>query len=259
MITYYLLLFSWGDRLDYKKIFVCISVLLFSFPTFAVTTLKYNVNGSSGWVPYYIPNGSDGSGILGELVPKILSMAQIDIEKHNFPPKRTNQALATGLLDFDFVSPSWFAGGDMGEAFIQSEPVLNIQENIITLEQNTAAWADIDKIKGQSIGTIRGYLYHDADVFKRVDFASEKKLIMALHKNRVQAAISGDLPALYWAKQLNVPISLAAVHSKGVLVMRLRKEHHGLIPNINAAIVSLKKDGTIQQLVNKYTNMAHAQ
>nr|WP_227006595.1 transporter substrate-binding domain-containing protein [Shewanella donghaensis] len=241
-----------------KTIFLSITFLLCSLPSLATKTnetkLKYNVNGSSGWVPYYIPNEALDSGILGELVPKLLSIAEIEIEKHNYPPKRTNQALETGLLDFDFVSPSWFANGDMGAEFIQSEPVLNIQENIITLKKNSLAWADIDKIKDQSIGTVRGYLYHDDDVFKRVDFTSEQQLILALHKNRVEAAISGDLPALYWAKKLNLPISLAAVHSDGVLVMRLRKEHQALMPQINAAIAKLKSDGTIQSLVHKYTN-----
>ncbi|MCC4833757.1 transporter substrate-binding domain-containing protein [Shewanella sp. 10N.7] len=235
------------------KLIAAMAFLLFySFASMA-TVLKYNVNGSSSWVPYYIPDAADNSGILGELVPLILSTAKIKIEKHNYPPRRTNQALKTGLLDFDFVSPSWFPEGEMGKEFIRSSPILSIQENIITLEENQSQWADVDKITGESIGTVRGYLYHDDDVFTRVDFASEKQLIKALHKDRVKAAISGDLPALYWAKQLKMPIALAAVHSSGVLVMRLRKEHSSVMPRINMAIAQLQNDGTIQAIVDKYT------
>ncbi|MEZ9234172.1 substrate-binding periplasmic protein [Shewanella sp. 10N.286.52.A9] len=233
-------------------LFLLSAVLLFHAKLHA-TTLKYNVNGSSSWVPYYITEDANNSGILGELVPQILATASIDIERHDFPPQRTNQALEKGLLDFDFVSPSWFADGDMGGQFVQSEPVLHIQENIITLKENQETWSNIAKIKGQPIGTVFGYLYHDDDIFTRVDFSSEKQLIKALHKNRVNAAISGDLPALYWAKKLNLPIALAAIHSKGVLVMRLRKEHQALMPQINAAILELKNDGTIQDLIDKYT------
>ncbi len=238
-----------------KKIiqFTVTAIICFFSMNSAATILKYNVNGSSSWVPYYIPEQVENSGILGELVPQILSMAEIKVEKHNFPPKRTNQALEKGLLDFDFVSPSWFPKGDMGELFIQSEPILNIQENIITLKQNKSQWADITMIEGEPIGTVRGYLYHDDDAFTRVDFGSEKQLIKALHKQRVQAAISGDLPALYWAKKLSMPIALASVHSRGVLVMRLRKEHSEMMPQINRAIAQLKTDGTIQALVDKYT------
>ena len=81
----------------------------------------------------------------------------------------------------------------------------------------------------------------------------ERELIKALHKNRIEAAISGDLPALYWSNKLDQKIALAAVHSNGVLVMRLRKEHHLLLPQINAAIAHLKADGTINAIIDKYT------
>lgn len=219
----------------------------------ADVVLKYNINGSSGWVPYYIPYQPENPGILAELVPKILVLAQIENEKHNYPPKRTNQALETGLLDFDLVSPSWFPNEDMGELFVQSDAIIQIKENIITLEENAQKWADINTIKKQSIGTVRGYLYHDDSLFTRVDFTSERELIKALHKNRIEAAISGDLPALYWSNKLDQKIALAAVHSNGVLVMRLRKEHHLLLPKINAAIAHLKADGTINAIIDKYT------
>ncbi|WP_434953340.1 substrate-binding periplasmic protein [Shewanella sp. HL-SH4] len=219
----------------------------------ANTVLKYNVNGSSSWVPYYVPNQPEHPGILGELVPQLLIQAKIDSEKQNYPPKRTNQALDSGLLDFDLVSPSWFPNEDMGDKFVTSDPIINIQENIISLKENAVAWQNIDSIKGQVIGTVRGYLYHDDAFFTRFDFTSERELIKALHKKRINAAISGDLPALYWSKQLNLPITLATVHSDGVLVMRLRKEHKDLLPRINTAIAILKDNGTIKTITDKYT------
>ncbi|MCT7940511.1 MULTISPECIES: substrate-binding periplasmic protein [Shewanella] len=219
----------------------------------ADVVLKYNINGSSSWVPYYIPNQPEQPGILAEIVPQILMLAQIKNEKHNYPPKRTNQALETGLLDFDLVSPSWFPNEDMGTSFVQSDAIIQIKENVITLEENEQKWANIQVIKDQPIGTVRGYLYHDDSLFTRVDFTSERELIKALHKNRIQAAISGDLPALYWSNKLNQKVVLAAVHSNGVLVMRLRKEHQGLLPQINTAIAQLKADGTIDTIIDKYT------
>ena len=35
--------------------------------------------------------------------------------------------------------------------------------------------------------------------------------------------------------------------------MRLRKEHQGLLPQINTAIAQLKADGTIDTIIDKYT------
>ncbi|KVX01125.1 substrate-binding periplasmic protein [Shewanella frigidimarina] len=239
-----------------KKCFIAITcfAMFFCGPTVqANTILKYNVNASSSWVPYYITESPKEPGILGELVPLLLAKADIEIEKHNFPPKRTNYALDNGLLDFDFVSPSWFPNQELGTFFVQSNPIIAIQENIITLEKKANDWQSIDNIKGKEIGTVRGYLYHDDADFIRIDFTSERDLIRALYKNRVDAAISGDLPALYWAKKLNTPIAFAAIHSKGHLVMRLRKEHVALLPRINAAIAELELNGTTQSIIDKYT------
>ncbi|QSX42687.1 transporter substrate-binding domain-containing protein [Shewanella cyperi] len=215
--------------------------------------LKYNVSGSSNWYPYYIPNSPDSPGIISELLPQILSRAGVGGEIVPLPPKRTNQALENGQLDFDIVSPSWFPNGDFGPKFVKSSPIMLIKENVITLPGHELDWQDISAIKGREIGTVMGYLYHDDKDFIRADFRSEQELIKALHKHRIPAAISGDYPALYWSAKLNLPIAIAAEHSSGDLVFRLRKEHEALLPAIDAAITELKKDGTIKTIIAKYT------
>lgn len=215
--------------------------------------LKYSVSGSSSWYPYYIPNDSENPGLISELLPKLLAHAHIQGQNIPLPPNRTNQALDKGTLDFDIVSPSWFEHGDFGPLFVKSDPIMTIKEHIITLPQNQTAWMDIANIKGKEIGTVMGYLYHDDSDFTRADFKSEQELIKALHKGRIKAAIIGDYPAQYWSAQLGLPIAMAAEHSSGDLVFRLRKERAELLPAINAAIAQLKADGTLDRLINKYT------
>lgn len=217
------------------------------------TVLDYNVNGSNSWYPYSIAHSPDDPGILSEIIPRMLALAKIKSNVNNFPPKRTNLALETGQLDFDVISPSWFKNGDIGAHFIQSDPIIPIIENIIVLEKNAPKWQALSTIKNKEIGTVLGYLYQDDTDFTRIDFKSERELVMALHKGRIEAAISGDLPALYWAKELDLPVSLAAVHSSGSLVIRLRKEHYKLMPAINSAIKKIKDSGELQKIINKYT------
>jgi polar amino acid transport system substrate-binding protein len=242
----------------------CVVILLLSCVTAEAnaadeqkTVLRYNISASNSWYPYYIAKAPERPGILGELIPQILSLAEIASEVHHFPPKRTNQALDSGLLDFDVVSPSWFETGEVGDNFMLSAPIMTIVEYIVVLEKNKSLWSISENIKGRSIGTVMGYAYHDDDNYTRVDFKSERELIMALHKERVEAIISGELTALFWAKELNLPISLAIEHSSGDLVIRLRKEHNSLLPSINSAIQTLKQSGEIQRVIDKYTqNMA---
>jgi polar amino acid transport system substrate-binding protein len=236
-----------------RSVLFCCFSLLSSQILADETVLNYNVNGSNSWYPYSITQSPEAPGILSEFIPKMLAVAKIKSKTHGFPPKRTNQALDTGQLDFDVISPSWFKEGNIGDNFIQSDPIIPIIENIIVLEKNAPKWQALSSIKNKEIGTVLGYLYQDDADFTRVDFKSERELVMALHKGRIEAAISGDLPALYWAKELDLPVKLAAVHSSGYLVVRLRKEHSKLMPAINSAIKDLKDSGELQKIIDKYT------
>lgn len=227
-------------------------LLLFTPPSFA-QLLKYNITGSYSWYPYFIANQPEAPGMITELIPLILSLANIEGENLSLPPKRTNNALETGQLDFDVVSPSWFADQDFGPLFVKSDPIMPITEYIVTRPEHVESFKEISEIKGKQIGTVRGYLYHDDKEFIRVDFTSEQELIKALDKHRITAIISGNYPALYWSNKLKIPVGLAAVHSDGVLVLRLRKEHADLLPALNHAIAQLKADGKVEQIIQKYT------
>jgi polar amino acid transport system substrate-binding protein len=215
--------------------------------------LIYNVSGSNSWYPYYIASSTDAPGILNELLPQILALAGIEGQTRALPPNRTNQALDTGELDFDIVSPSWFPNLDFGPLFVKSMPIMRVTEHLVTVPAKAADWQDISYIKGQTLGTIRGYLYHDDKDFTRMDFPSEQYLVQALHKGRIQVAIIDAYTARYWAAQLKLPISLAAVHSSGDLVFRLRAERKDLLPAIDQAIDRLVRDGTVARLIEKYT------
>nr|WP_279626091.1 transporter substrate-binding domain-containing protein [Shewanella morhuae] len=221
-------------------------------PAFA-QSLKYNITGSYSWYPYFIDHQAEAPGMITELIPMILSLAKIEAEILDLPPKRTNNALETGQLDFDIVSPSWFVKQDLGPLFVKSTPIIKIIEYVVTLPENVSQYNDINQIKGKHIGTVRGYLYHDDKDFIRADFTSEQELVKALDKHRVDAIIAGNYPVLYWSTQLGIPVALAAVHSDGDLVFRLRKEHVNLLPAINQAIATLRANGKIDEIVKKYT------
>ncbi|WP_198782729.1 substrate-binding periplasmic protein [Shewanella putrefaciens] len=227
--------------------------LCFAQPNAYAEQLKYNITGSYSWYPYFIGDQAEAPGMITELIPMILSLAKIDGEILTLPPKRTNNALETGQLDFDIVSPSWFEKQDLGPLFVKSVPIMQITEYVVTLPENVSKYKDIGQIKGKQIGTVRGYLYHDDKDFIRADFTSEQELIKALDKHRVDAVIAGNYPALYWSTQLRIPVALAAVHSDGDLVFRLRKEHTDLLPAINQAIATLKANGKIDEIIKKYT------
>ncbi|MEI5640486.1 MULTISPECIES: substrate-binding periplasmic protein [unclassified Pseudoalteromonas] len=210
--------------------------------------LRYSLSGSGSFQPYYT-HQQQAPGILVEIVQAILVTTKIDGENLLLPAKRTNYYLENKLIDFDIISLDWLNEKQRKDArFIYSDPLLEVNEYVVTRTPTRP----LSSLYGLEVGTVRGYYYHDDEQFKRVDFASEKELLQALHRGRVEQIIIGDLPALYWAKKLNIRFSFNYKHSQGKLRLRLLAKHQNLLANINQAIAQLQASGLIASIEQRY-------
>jgi hypothetical protein len=218
-----------------------------------IPILKYDPSGSSSWYPYYI-NSGEKRGIVVDVVELILATANISGQEIILPPIRTNLSLENALVDFDLVNPEWLSEKEKSYGYVFSDTVIPIKEHIIYLSGTPTPenLGEEEQLEGQDLGTVRGYYYHNDHLFNRLDYPSEKELIKALFRKRLSFAIIGDKPALYWAKQLSVPIVLGPIHSDGFLRIRLRKERESLLPQINNAIQALKINGNISRIIEFY-------
>lgn len=219
-----------------------------SLPSKSTSTLKYDPSGSSAWYPYYIEN-ENFPGIIPEALEAIFLIANIEGQKKIFPPKRTNLALKTGEIDFDLVNVDWLPASEPLEHYVFSDGIIRIKEFVATLKDYQGP-----EIRSavNNMGTVRGYYYHNEEEFNRVDFSSERELILALKLGRVGQVIIGDRPALFWAQQLEVSIQFTLMHSDGFLRMRLRKEFQPLLPRLNHAIKQINDSGKINEIVERY-------
>ncbi|MEP4892334.1 MAG: transporter substrate-binding domain-containing protein [Aliiglaciecola sp.] len=235
-------------------------LILFYFVTVSTTqatskkplTLKYNLSGTEYWIPYGYSKDDDNPGIFAEVVTLILQEANLSYKFYYYPPKRAAQEFKKDQLDIDFMSPSWFKDGDMGDEYVQSKSIFELTEYNVTLPENADKYATPDSIHGKRVGTIRGYSYFNDHLFNRVDFSSESALIKGLKKGRYEVAILENLTAQHWAQVHNVEISLASIHSHGEIVLRIRRELVHLLPELNAAISSLKQSGEIDSIFQHY-------
>ncbi|MEJ6474389.1 substrate-binding periplasmic protein [Pseudoalteromonas piscicida] len=210
--------------------------------------LKYSLSGSGSFYPYFT-HREDAPGILPDLVEAILSRAEIQGENLLLPAKRTNFYLEKQQIDFDIISPDWLkAAQKQDKKFVYSEPILAIREYIVTRPSQPP----ITSLSGAEVGTVRGYYYHDDNHFDRIDFASEKELLKALHIKRIDYIIIGDLPALHWSEKLGIPFSFKQIHSEGMLTLRLLSKHENLLNKINGAISDLKETGEIEKIEQRY-------
>lgn len=216
--------------------------------------LTYDVSGSDAWAPYFMVTEQGREyGIMPELVSRIFAKAALAAEAKSYPPKRTNSYILDGTLDVDVINPDWIPNENLRKQFVYSDKLIEIKEFYITRKGFKVGtfFSVKDTVKPQ-VGMIRGYYYHNQTDYTRVNFPSEKSLIEALNKKRIDVIICGDLPAMFWAKPQGIKLDLVKLHSKGFLKLRMRKELAPLIPKLNQAIRELHEDGTIATIVKKY-------
>ncbi|MDC8830430.1 substrate-binding periplasmic protein [Alteromonas gilva] len=238
------------------------TLLVFSSFVWAKETLTYDASGSGAWYPYSIVK-DDGTveGVLPDVVDYVLNAAGLEGQQVNFPAKRTQRIFDSGLIDFDFTSPAWLPADKDTTGFTFSDPIMPIREHIIYLKGTTLPSGILTEQQRNkpNIGVVRGYLFHDEHMFHRVDFRSEKEIVQALLFNRIRWGISGDLTALYWARELGAKLTLGPVHSDAQLHIRIQKDKAYLLPRINDAISMLKQSGRLQQILDRYSTKAVAE
>lgn len=214
--------------------------------------ITYDVSGSEGWAPYYMrTRHGDEYGILPELMKLIFKRANMRAKSVNYPPKRTNAYIQQGILDIDLVNPEWIPDVEIRDSFIYSDGLFEIKEFYMTNKGFDPA-SQFTEDEKPRVGMIRGYYYHNQDEYTRLDFPTEKALLEALKKSRVNIIICGDLPAQYWGKKLKAIPEYYKLHSQGLIKLRMRKELSYLLPEINDVIHQLKQEGQIEKLMKKY-------
>jgi polar amino acid transport system substrate-binding protein len=253
-----------------KCISLMIAFYLFAIPTisYAATSLGsidkarvpanqqrellYDLGLRGGWVPYHSGSVTGTEGFFKELTALISTHSGIKFTSVHFPPKRAEKAMLRGLVDFDFVCLEWFNNGIDKSKYVTSDAFIEIVEYFVTLEQNANSFSGLEDFYGLPVGTISGYFYFDDHKFERIDFLNERQLIQGLKEQRYSSAILERETAKHWAKVTGTKLDLRHIHTQGKLRFRLRIENDDLLPTINKAIKTIKSNGQLQQLFNKY-------
>ncbi|MBA6365457.1 transporter substrate-binding domain-containing protein [Colwellia sp. BRX10-6] len=235
---------------------IAASMTLGSFVSSATETvaspLKYDLGSTKAWVPFGYSGNKQKPGIIIALIELIMMQAAIPTDTSYLPGKRAVTALELGQIDFDVVSPNWFKDKIIGVDYVSSVPLFEVTEYFVTLPNVAIEFNQPEMAYGQLVGTVAGYAYFDDDKFIRADFLSESELVKGLVKGRFKVAIIEERAAQYWAEKHQTSIALASLHTKGDIVIRLRKEHENLLPRINQAISVLKNNGQFKKVFDDY-------
>lgn len=214
--------------------------------------LYFDMGVEGGWIPYHTGVETGRPGLLIDVANALQASTGIQFITVHFPPKRAEKALMDGIVDFDFVCIEWLKGKKIGTQFVASDPFFEVTEHLVTLKQNTHLFPTRESMFNKRVGTIAGYFYFDDNEFIRADFLNENSLMQGLKHDRFKVAILETETAKYWAKINNTEIGFAALHTSGKMVMRIRKEHSALLPQLNQAIAKMKTSGELQAILDSH-------
>lgn len=158
-------------------------------------------------------------------------------------------------------SPLW-NDPQTSEIMVFSDDIIAVQEYAYFLKEGYVEVVTPADLRGKSVSVIRGYHFPDFEeafekgIIKKQSIAREASLIKMLVKGRTDVIFMDSLAFSNNCIRLGYD---RGMFKRGIKVtdtalgIKLRKEKAHILPRINRAIAAMKKDGTIDRIVKKYT------
>lgn len=213
--------------------------------------LRYAVMNDGSWVPYEVVRGEAAYGIAPDILQVVMMEAGIRVEPTLLSARAVEEAIALGVTDVEVASPAWFPGGVFPNGDLQSDSLIWVEDHIYRFAGAPEIESAAD-LAGQRVATVAGYTYRNADTFIRVDYPGEREVLAAVNRGEVPYGIVEATTADFWLTCDGLTAQKSAIHSAGMLRLRLRKGLVRFLPRINAAIEALQQDGRMARLIGRY-------
>ena len=241
-----------------KKLFLTIALCVFSL----TSTAEGFKAASDIWSPFFMVSSNGYSGIGVEVLNEVVRRSGDKVSFHSMPTKRAHVMLDNNDVDLMVLdSPFWNSDYQM-KTIIFTDDIMSVQEYIYLLQENDITITTPSDLKGKTVNILRGYSYplvnHEFKEglfhYQKVD--NETSLIKTLLLNRADAIFMDSVAFQYSISIMghdNALFSRGMQLSNATLGIKIRKEKNHILPRFNKAIADMKKDGTIDNIISKYT------
>ncbi|MCP4107647.1 MAG: transporter substrate-binding domain-containing protein [Desulfobacteraceae bacterium] len=209
------------------------------------------------------PYMTEDGGLCVDIFREAARRAGYDASYKLFPLKRMHQNFSVNRIDAEpCCTPAWRA--KYKEISAYSDTYYHT-ENIVIVRKDSgiATTKNIRDFRGKTLGTILGYFITDgfqeefeAGNIVRDDVHAQDQNIKKLFLKRVDGIIIDRATGLYLIKLLGFdPADFRIVYVfeiKSHLSIRIHKNREDVIPKLNKSLGEMKKDGTIDKIINKY-------
>jgi len=220
---------------------------------------RYSVTDVS-WEPYWIIKGDKVSGIFSDVMHELEKRLGVTLMANRpLPVIRAQRAFKIGSVHLECcVNSAWRKDTGQEQMTLWSDPVLTVEEILIFAPKKSFPYEKLQDLTGKTISTVRGYGYVGSHYFKRDDSASNITQVRKVALGRNVAGIIDRVELAYMMKHneefklANFFVEVGPVINRSQLKMRVHISRKALVAPINAAIAAMKKDGTIQRIVDGY-------
>lgn len=236
--------------------------LLMAIVFFASTSRAENFRvmlHTGSFPPYFFQEGNPQTGTIRDIFTAITQETGDSVEYVRVPFKRALRQFENGDIDIEPMSnPAWRK--DSTVPGVYSLPFTTAESVVLFRQGKQVVVHSPEDLLGKTIGIIQGYSYPEYDAYfidKRIKsnpLNNENKLIQLLlaeHLNQV--LISKDF-ALYQIKhqQLEEQLVIGDTYSRLDMMIRFHPAKQSAIPRFNKAIKKLLKNGTIDEIYDRY-------
>ena len=201
----------------------------------------------------------DNSGIYKDIFDELGVLLGDTFNIHYYPYPRIGLLFNEGKLDIEpGVYAGWMHGQPVPGEF--SAPFGKIVDVMVFAPGKRFAVKTPEDLRGKVLGLVRGYAYPDlralieAGQIDRRNALNEMQLLQMLSISRFDQIVINKAVAQY--NILKVPGYRALEVGDAISVfdvsMRVHPRHKAWLPRLDAAILTLKRNGTLERIYAKY-------
>ena len=247
---------------------IAMFVALFCLMMFAMQHIIHAetiVGGIGEWPPWTQDIGKidDGKGILVEIFKEAVTRAGHQPRIQLSPHKRRHYIDWGKRIHAELgCIPEWRK--EFQDVSVYTIPFVTTRNVILAKKGAMPKVTSKEDFYGKTLGANLGYYYidgfseaFDAGKIVRSDTPEGPTLMRMLLKDRLDGAIIDRYEARYWIKTMKLnPDDFEEVYTFSIssnLRMRLHKDKAHLIEALNRSLKEMQHDGTIQRIIDKYT------
>ncbi len=239
-----------------NRIFIFLTVLLLSLPTFAEKIIAVG----DPWPPFIDPD-SPSQGIILEIARAAYKTQNYEIEMKFVPWARAIEGVKEA--DYDVLLGTWYTK-ERTEFLLYSDSYLENKIKFIKRKGDNFEFNGLDSLTGKNVGVVRGYGYGDAFLsatnFNRPEGKNLMTSIKKLVAERVDLTLEDEIVARAMLKKQAPELLDQVEFTKNALSTNplhvtsglKNSRHKKIIDAFNKGLKEIKNNGTLDTILNKY-------